>query len=87
MHNTFNNLHYVIFDTTETGSVNFTEVLETSIHTLRLSISGSQTFVKYEGDTMPTSVSSLTTKEGPYSHTEILNILTGSEWTDLTPDI
>ncbi len=86
-HDTFNNLHYVIFDTTETGSVNFTEVKETSIHTLRLSISGSQTFVKYEGDTMPTSVSSLTTKEGPYSHTEILNILTGSEWTDPNADI
>jgi len=86
-HDTFNNLHYIIFDTTETGSVNFTEVKETSIHTLRLSISGSQTFVKYEGDTMPTSVSSLTTKEGPYSHTEILNILTGSEWTDPNSDI
>ena len=86
-HNIFNNLHYVIFDTTETGSVNFTEVKETSIHTLRLSVSGSQTFVKYEGDTMPTSVSSLTTKEGPYSHTEILNILTGSEWTDPNADI
>ncbi len=87
MHDIFNNLHYVIFDTTETGSVDFTEVKETSIHTLRLSVSGSQTFIKYEGETMPTSVSSLTTKEGPYSHTEILNILTGSEWTDLTPDI
>ena len=86
-HDTFNNLHYVIFDTTETGSVNFTEVKETSIHTLRLSVSGSQTFVKYEGNTMPTSVSSLTTKEGPYSHTEILNILTGSEWTDPNADI
>ena len=86
-HDIFNNLHYVIFDTTETGSVDFTEVKETSIYTLRLNISGSQTFVKYEGETMPTSVSNLTTKEGPYSHTEILNILTGSEWTDLTPDI
>ncbi len=86
-HNIFNDLHYVIFDTTETGSVNFTEVLETSIQTLRLSISGSQTFVKYEGETMPTSVSSLTTKEGPYSHTEILNILTGSEWADPNPFI
>ena len=81
------NKNYVIFDTTETGSIDFTEVLETSIHTLRLSISGSQTFVKYEGDTMPTSVSSLTTKEGPYSHDEILNILTGSEWTDPNADI
>ena len=81
-HDIFNNLHYIIFYTSETGSIDFTEVNETSIHTVRLNLSGSQTFVKYEGDTMPTSVSSLTTKEGPYSHTEILNILTGSEWVD-----
>ncbi len=83
----FENRNYIIFNTTETGSINFTEVKETSSNTLRLNLSGSQTFVKYEGDTMPTSVSSLTTKEGPYSHTEILNILTGSEWTDPNADI
>jgi len=81
MHNLFDHRHYVIFDTTETGSINFSEVLETSADTLRFSTSSARTFVKYEGDTMPSSVSSLTTKEGPYSHTEILNILTGSEWT------
>lgn len=80
MHSLFENRHYVIFDTTETGSINFSEVLETSHETLRFSTSSARTFVKYEGDTMPSSVSSLTTKEGPYSHTEILNILTGSEW-------
>lgn len=80
MHSLFENRHYVIFDTTETGSIDFSEVLETSHETLRFSTSSARTFVKYEGDTMPSSVSSLTTKEGPYSHTEILNILTGSEW-------
>lgn len=80
MHSLFENRHYVIFDTTETGSIDFSEVLETSADTLRFSTSSARTFVKYEGDTMPSSVSSLTTKEGPYSHTEILNILTGSEW-------
>lgn len=80
MHSLFENRHYVIFDTTETGSINFSEVLETSHETLRFSTSSARTFVKYEGNTMPSSVSSLTTKEGPYSHTEILNILTGSEW-------
>lgn len=80
MHSLFENRHYVIFDTTETGSINFSEVLETSHETLRFSTSSARTFVKYEGDTMPSSVSSLTTKEGPYSHDEILNILTGSEW-------
>lgn len=80
MHSLFENRHYIIFDTTETGSINFSEVLETSADTLRFSTSSARTFVKYEGDTMPSSVSSLTTKEGPYSHDEILNILTGSEW-------
>lgn len=80
MHSLFENRHYVIFDTTETGSIDFSEVLETSHETLRFSTSSARTFVKYEGDTMPSSVSSLTTKEGPYSHDEILNILTGSEW-------
>jgi len=87
MHSNFDHRHYVIFDTSETGSIDFTQVLETSIETLRLSLNGSQTFVKYNGDTMPSSVSSLTTKEGPYSHSEILNILTSSEWTDPNAEI
>ena len=79
-HSLFDNRHYVVFATSETGSIDYTQVLETSVNTLRLSVDGSKTFVKYNGDTMPSSVSTLTTKEGPYSHTEILNILTGSEW-------
>ena len=81
MHDIFDNRHYIIFNTTETGSIDFSEVLETSHETLRFSTSSARTFVKYDGDTMPSSVASLTTKEGPYSHDEILNILTGSEWT------
>ena len=80
MHSLFENRHYIIFDTAETGSIDFSQVFETSHETLRFSTSSARTFVKYEGDTMPSSVSSLTTKEGPYSHEEILNILTGSEW-------
>ena len=80
MHSLFENRHYIIFDTTETGSIDFSQVLETSHETLRFSTSSARTFVKYGGDTMPSSVASLTTKEGPYSHDEILNILTGSEW-------
>jgi hypothetical protein len=71
----------MIFDTSETGSIDFNNVLETSAATLRLNVSGSRTFVKWDGD-VPTSVSSLTTKEGPYTHQQILTILTGSEWAD-----
>jgi len=73
--------NFMIFSTSETGSIDFTEVLETSSETLRLNVSGSKSFVKWDGD-IPTSVSSLTTKEGPYTHQQILTILTGSEWAD-----
>jgi len=72
---------FMIFNTSETGSIDFNDVAETSIDTLRLNVSGSRTFVKWDGD-IPTSVSSLTTKEGPYTHQQILTILTGSEWVD-----
>jgi hypothetical protein len=40
---------------------------------------GTKTYVKYEND-MPSSVIALTTKQGPYTHSEILNILAGPEW-------
>ena len=75
----FENRKWVIFDTSETGSIDFSQVLETSAETLRLNLSGSRTFVKYETD-MPSSVSALTTKTSEYTHTEIRNLLTGSEW-------
>ena len=80
-----NERNYMIFDTTETGSIDFTEVLETSKDTLRLNVSGSQTFVKWEGDIIPESVNSLTTKEGPYTSTEIREILSTSEWVHIDP--
>ena len=72
---------FMIFNTSETGSIDFNDVAETSVDTLRFNVSGSRTFVKWHGD-IPTSVSSLTTKEGPYTHQQILTILTGSEWVD-----
>ena len=34
---------------------------------------------------IPDSIKALTTKEGPYTHAEIILILTGSDWTDPNP--
>jgi hypothetical protein len=62
------------------GTINFSEVMETSPDTLRLSVDGTKSFVKYEG-AQPASVAALTTKTQEYSHTEILEILATSEWT------
>ena len=79
--------NFMIFSTSETGSIDFSEVLETSSETLRLNVSGSKTFVKWDSETIPVSVTNLTTKEGPYTYTEIITILTGSDWTDTSEEI
>lgn len=76
----FENRNYMIFSTSESGSINFSEVLESSVNTLRISNDGSLTFVKWEGETTPSSVESLSTQDGPYTHTQISNLMTGSAW-------
>jgi hypothetical protein len=70
---------YVIISTTETGSIDFDEIYETESYTMNTNVSGSKTFVKWEG-AMPDTIEALKTKEGPYTHTEILNILQEPEW-------
>ena len=72
---------FMIFNISELGTVDFTQVLETSQDTVRRSVDGTKTFVKWEGESIPSSVNNLTTKEGPYTYTEIKTILSGDEWT------
>lgn len=67
---------YVIIDSSEVSSVDFSQVLESSADTLRYSVDGTKTFVKFEGDT-PSSLEGKT----QYTHSEILSILSGPEWT------
>ena len=43
----FSERRWVILDTSETGSIDFSQVLQTSSETLRLNISGIQTIVNY----------------------------------------
>jgi hypothetical protein len=70
----------MIFNISELDTIDFTQVLETSQDTVRRSVDGTRTFVKWNGDT-PSSVAALTTKEGPYNYEEILTILAGPDWT------
>ena len=69
--------NYVIIDASEVSSVDFNQVLETSADTLRYNLAGTQTFVKFEGDT-PSFLAGKTT----YDRSEMLTILSGSDWTD-----
>jgi hypothetical protein len=69
---------YIIFDFSEVDKINFNEVLETNIDTLRVS-NTDKTFVKYVGD-IPPSVMSLDTKSEEYNNEEMLNILIQQNW-------
>ena len=69
--------NYVIIDASEVTSVDFDQVLETSAETLRYNVAGTKTFVKFEGDT-PSFLEGKTAN----THTEMLEILAGEEWTD-----
>jgi hypothetical protein len=77
----YENRQYLIFPVTKLPNINFDEVLETSAETVRKSVDGTKTFVKWENE-MPASVASLNQgTEGPYTHEEILAILSTEEWT------
>ena len=78
------NREFMIFNVSELPQIDFTQVQETSIDTVRKSVDQTKTFVKWDGE-MPSSVSSLSTKEGPYTYDEILVILSTEEWTDPNP--
>jgi len=71
---------FMIFNVSELNQIDFTQVLETDINTVRKSVDETKTFVKWDG-AMPECVSNLTTKEGPYTYDEILVILATPEWT------
>ena len=75
----YSNRQYVIFDVSEIDSIDFTQVLETSADTVRRSVDGTKTFVKWEGN-VPSSVEALTTKGDYLTYEEILSIMATEEW-------
>jgi len=76
--------NFMIFNVSELPNIDFTQVLETSIDTVRKSVDKTKTFVKWDGE-IPECVLTLTTKEGPYTYDEIIVILSTSEWSEPMP--
>ena len=68
---------YVILNSTEVSSINFSQVQETSTDTLRWNIDQTKTFVKFEGDTP-----SFLTGKTQYTNEQMLAILddVDGEW-------
>lgn len=82
----FEDRKYLIFNMSEIDTINFSSVLETSVDTIRKSVDETLTFVKWDGST-PSFVSSLSTTQGPYTHTEILSVLSTETWTQSGGDM
>jgi hypothetical protein len=76
----YDNRRYIIFPVTELSKVHFSLVGETSEETVRRSVDGTKTFVKWDSG-KPAFVDDIVGTEGPYTHEEILTILATEEWT------
>ena len=61
---------YVIIGTDEVENIDFNQVMQTSVRTLRVSENGEYTFVKFQGDT-PSFLNGKT----QYTNDEIITIL------------
>lgn len=66
---------YVIIEASEVSSVDFDQILQSDADKLRYSLDGTKTIVKYKG-VQPSFLSGKT----EYTHSEILSILSGPEW-------
>jgi len=86
METQYENREFMIFNTSELDKIDFTQVCETAADTVRRSTDGTRTFVKWDGET-PECVTTLETAEGAYTYEEILDILSGPEWTNAEPMI
>jgi hypothetical protein len=76
---------YIIFNVQELPKVDFSVVCEESQYTIRKSVNGTKTFVKWNTEIEPWFLDLLETKEGPYTMEEISNILLTDEWKPPSP--
>lgn len=78
----FDDRKYLIISVSEINKINFDEVIQNSPQYMRKSVDQTKTLIKWDGSD-PSFISSLTSKDGPYSYDQILSIMGTSEWTEM----
>jgi hypothetical protein len=68
-------MKYILINTSDLSLIDFNQVAQTSVDTLRYSVDGTKTFVKFKGDTP-----SFLIGEPQYTREEMLSILSGEDW-------
>lgn len=67
---------YVIYNMEDVANIDFSKVVEKSQDALRISVDGTKTVLKFQGET-PEFLDGLQ----QYSHSQILDIMRSEEWT------
>jgi len=80
----YENRQYAVFATSELNLIDFNQVLETSVDTVRKSVDDTRTFVKWDGVEPPACIGLLISLEGTYTHEEMLTMLADTTWSDYT---
>ena len=70
-------MNYVFIDSSDINIINFSEVLEDSVNTLRYNNDETKTFIKYSG-----SKASFVGDRTEYTYDQTLTILATDEWQD-----
>lgn len=83
----FDSRIYYVIPTASVNRIDFTEVLEAGVNTLRYNSDESKTFVCYESISIPPSLLSITEKEGPYTNEQMLSILDTEGWRVITENL
>lgn len=81
----FENRRFLIINTEDLTQVDFDQVLESSINTVRKTIDGLKTFIKYDVDTETGTYGrpDLYTEDMvELTHSEMLKLLSTDEWLD-----
>tara|TARA_Y100000593_G_C4096998_1_gene231302 strand:- start:182 stop:406 length:225 start_codon:yes stop_codon:yes gene_type:complete len=68
-------MKYVIYNIENVDTIDFAQIFEDGVDTLRLSVNGEKTVLKFEGET-PDFLVGLS----QYNHSEMLEIMKTDEW-------
>ena len=77
---------YAVINLTDIDKIDFAQIGETSVFTLRLSVDKTQLVIKWQDGYTPTFISdNSVVPVGTYTHTEILEIMATPAWSEPIP--
>tara|TARA_R110000751_G_scaffold4921_1_gene23420 strand:+ start:919 stop:1173 length:255 start_codon:yes stop_codon:yes gene_type:complete len=80
MSHSYENRESIIFNVSELSKIDYAQVYETE--DVRRSVDQTKGIVKWEHGSSPDFLDALTTKEGPYTYEETMQIMLTEEWRD-----